>query len=442
MDAIMPTTTKPPLEKYPTIPPPSEATKEIETASTSNADTTSYVPSVLSLIEEPRHPTGPRIHILGDDLSSKYIAHAMSQIHEHVELLSWNPDERPRNIATKVPHKKGRPQWRVDANGAHTSGCSDSNSHIDQLVLTGAASQAVTALRKVEHRIDKNSTICLMSDGLGVLEDVRRQLFANRQHDEPNLLLGHMSHKITYNRKHNSIKEQKQGAMMITQAWGQRLDAQGAAEQMKLSAQAQGTLVEAMGSVPAFHSSWAEYDEWLRFKMPSVILGAVVEPTCVMFDSGYMDLLTNAPAFDTMHAMLEEILACLDHMHELQGSRVGDFIREPSQRTRILRRLISSKKRHPSPTWKMLKRGGYNDVNYLNGYFIRRGKQLGIPMVRNTMAHDIVKGLHQRRIQERDQWVDFEEKPLRVDQVSRWKPYGEETHWTQPKTDFKPPRDY
>lgn len=359
----------------------------------------------------------------------------MSRMHENVELMSWGKQDRWRNIETYVDSTED--SWsrerRIETNGAKIGRPSDSNEHIDQLVITGSARQAVPALQSVQHRIDQTSTICLMNEGLGVLEDVRQRIFAGRREDEPNLILGHMSHKIAYNRKHDSIREMRQGQTILTSAFGRSFEHEGAIEGLKQSAAADDAFARSMQSVAALQSSWTDYDVWLRFKMPEIILGAVVEPTCVMFDSTYQGLLKNERAFSIMHALLEEILAVLDNMPELHSSGIGDFIRTPSQRVRILRNLLYGRKNQQSATLKLLNRRGYTDVNYLNGYFIGRGRKLGLVLPRNTMARDIVTGLHQRKVEERDQWIDVEEKPLHIDQRSRWKPHGTETRWTTPR---------
>lgn len=415
----MPTTTKPPPE---------------------SPRTDLHVPPVLSLFQETPNAASPRIHILGDDLNSKYIAHAMSKMHEHVELMSlgkkYNMKTRSRNVETYAETQEGRSPGQerlVEHNGAKLGQASDSNAHIDQLVLTGPARHAVPALEKVRHRIDHTSTICLMNDGLGVLEDVRKRIFAGRREEEPNIIMGHMSHKIAYNRKHDSIREMRQGQTVITPAYGRAFAHEGAVDSLKQSAVADEAFVRSMETVEALHSSWAGYHDWLRFKMPEIILGAVVEPTCVMFDSTYHSLLKNEAAFMIMHTLLEEILAVLDTMPEVASSGVGDFIRTPSKRTRVIRNIVYGRKNQASATLKMLQRGGYTDVNYLNGYFIARGKALGIDLPRNTMTRDIVAGWHQRKKEDRDQWIDTEEKPLHIDQRSRWKPFGRETRWTTPR---------
>ncbi|KAG8415328.1 hypothetical protein J3458_009186 [Metarhizium acridum] len=96
------------------------------------------------------------------------------------------------------------------------------DSRIDQLVVSGRGQEAVEALQSVKNRIDGNTTVCLMNDGLGVLEDVRKKIFEGTD-AAPNFLLGHMSHRLAFNRTYDAVTQLKQGQTKLTFAEAPRM---------------------------------------------------------------------------------------------------------------------------------------------------------------------------------------------------------------------------
>lgn len=385
----------------------------IKTQTTTNAtsraqpDINSYVPSVLLPAEAARSPTVHKIHILGEDERSKFIAHALSGLYESVEMLGWTPRQystKYRNIQrARSANQRAAPV--VEKNAAIQEGeKKEDNSHIDQLILTGHGHEAVSALESVKNRITKDTTVCLMSDGLGVLEDVRRKVFAGSK-ATPDFLLGHMSHKLAFNRKFDAVKTLRFGQLMVTTPPTTTIRTQ----ELQRKVEMRTNFVKSLESVEDLNSSMAEYDQWLRFKLPSIIFNSVAETVCVLLDLSYQGLLQNPSADRMMNRLLSEIIEVLENMPELRGSIViRDFVQGRGIR-RLLYNEILAKRSQPSFLVRQLERGLPTDVNYLNGFFIRRGRQMGIDLRFNTMMTDMVKARHSQGVEKLNSYIPLEE---------------------------------
>lgn len=278
----------------------------------------------------------------------------------------------------------------------------DDNSHIDQLLVAGPGHEAVEALQSVKHRINKDTAVCLMTDGLGVLEEVRARVFQGTE-SSPSFLLGHMSHRLAFNRRHDSVKELRYGKTQLT-----FVDPFRPAQEVE-KRETRMNFVQALQGVKDLNSSLAPFDKWLHFKLPSVILDSVVEPVCVLLEIPYAGLLRNPAAQRIMHRLLAEIVSVVDKMPEVEGSAaIRDFIRGNRIKQLIYSRIMA-RRGASSELARQIQNGLPTDVDYLNGFFIRRGHQLGVQLPTNVLMRDMVKAKHSLAIEKLNSYIPVEE---------------------------------
>lgn len=324
-------------------------------------------------------------------------------------MIGWKreqPSPRYRNIQRSRRGKHGAELVTIEPNAAVDQPKED-DSHIEQLVVTGNGHEAVKALESVKHRLNEDSTVCLMNDGLGVLEDVRRRIF-NGTMQSPDFLLGHMSHRLSFNRKFDSVRQLRFGQLMMTPPHTTKIRTQ----ELQRKVETRNNFVETMAGCKALNSSIAEYDAWLRFKLPSVIFNSVVETTCVLLDEPYRGLLQNRAAERIMHHLLDEIITVLKMMPELRESAaIQEFVNGKSIRN-LLYNGIMAKQQQPSRMGQQLRKGLPTDVEYMNGYFIQRGQRLGLDLRYHIMMRDMVKARHSQEIERLNSYVPLEETSI------------------------------
>lgn len=372
-----------------------------------------YPPSVLLPAEAARSPTVHKIHILGDDARSKFIAHALSGVYDSVERLAWKKTStKYRNVQRK---RADRPSYAEPLAVMPQILANESDGHIDQLVVSGKAQDTIRALQSVKHRVDENTTICLMSDGLGVLEDVRKRIF-NAPDSAPNFLLGHMSHRFAYNRNLDSVKQLRVGEWQLTPGqWKGRTTSEQTKTETRLN------FVESLQQAQGLNTTMTPFDTWFRFKLPTVLFDSVVEPVCVLLDLPYEGLLQNRPAQRMMDKLLSEILVVVQNLPEVEGSTaLLDLVRGERAR-QILYHTIVGKKREPSHLVRTIRNGLPVDVDYLNGYFIRRAKQAGLSLPTNIMMREMVKAKHSQAVERMNSYIPLEETSIPSDQMYRYR---------------------
>ncbi|KAL7947795.1 ketopantoate reductase PanE/ApbA C terminal domain-containing protein [Trichoderma barbatum] len=291
----------------------------------------------------------------------------------------------------------------------------DDNSHIDQLLVAGSGHGAVEALQSVKHRIDKDTAVCLMTDGLGVLEEVRERVFKGAD-SSPNFLLGHMSHRLAFNRRQDSVKELRYGKTQLTYGNVSRLGRDVEKTDSRMN------FVQTLQGVRDLNSSLNPFDKWLHFKLPSVILDSIVEPVCVLLEIPYAGLLRNRAAQRMMHRLLDEIVMVVDNMPEVEGSAaIRDFIRGNRIKQLIYSRIMARKSVPHSELARQIQYGQPTDVDYLNGFFIQRGRQLGIELPTNVLMRDMIKAKHSLAIERLNSYVPIEETSVPSHQSFRYR---------------------
>ncbi|KAG9254207.1 uncharacterized protein F5Z01DRAFT_656265 [Emericellopsis atlantica] len=368
-------------------------------------DTTSGRPSVLVSKEAAaRTPLVHKIHILGEDIKSKWIAHALSEVHDQVELMAWTGRKtRYTNIRDRVRNKP------VEANRTLTATTQQEKDPepIKHLIVTGSGSQAKQSIHKVKDRLDENSTVCLMSHGLGVLEDVRNSFFRAKR-SRPDFLLGHMNHTLQLSRDNWAVEYVKRGAMKLTTPY-----AIDPTEENPDRVEQRVNFVKTLQTASVVNASLEKYDTWLRAKLPSLVYSAVAEPVSVMMGVPIKDLVHHPPARSIMGRLLKEIQKVLLKMPEVRGSQLISRFAQDLNAQNVLQGYIHRGRDRSTMTYQQcIDKGVPTDAKYLNGYFYKKGRKLGVYMPSHRLVWTVVEAKHGSAIYEANTLVPFEATSL------------------------------
>ena len=290
---------------------------------------------------------------------------------------------------------------------------SSSDEHIDHLLVTGKGQATVDMLKAIEHRVDENSTICIMNDGLGVLEDVKQNIFNGT--NQPKLMLGHMSHRIAYLDNAGTIRQLRDGQMQVTtpSLW---LDQQDMDE---YTADKRNGLVQSIGTARRLNLRHTRFDEWLRFKLPSVIFSAAAEPVCVLLDMRMDGLLQNNPARQLMWTVLDEITQVLENLPELEGSpTIRNYLRGTRMKQNLYSNIVAQKAR-PSALSYAIARNKPMDIDYTAGYFVKRAEEIGVKVGTLKMLLHTVKAKHSIQWEKHNSYIPIEETSVPSEMAHR-----------------------
>ncbi|OJD37410.1 2-dehydropantoate 2-reductase [Diplodia corticola] len=320
---------------------------------------------------------------------------AMPNRREHGKEIDYM-DDPMRTFISDVPNVT------PDGTTAPRGGGADSMEPIDNLIVTTKATTTVSAISAVKHRLSTSSTICFLQNGMGVIDEVNRDLFPDES-TRPNYMQGIISHGV-----HSSSPFTATHAGMGT---------------IQLGLLPRGPLAQNSGAPPSDdpghelggleHSIWALSSRYLLrtltrspalcavglsptdllcAQLEKLAVNCLINPITALIDVRNGALLHNFHFTRVMRLLLSEISLVIRSLPELQGMPNLDS-RFATSRLETMAMAVADKTRENiSSMLADTRRGLHTEVDYINGYIVKRGEEVGVRCVMNYMLACLVNG--------------------------------------------------
>ncbi|KAI0967767.1 hypothetical protein F4678DRAFT_474942 [Xylaria arbuscula] len=315
-------------------------------------------------------PLSNRVHIIGFGMHARYLAHA----------LTSTPDV-PVNIL--VHHPKPVRQWGIegrelslyDSRGVlvsssrvacprHISDYRDrqdkppqSSDYLDNIIIDTTSSAILPSLYGLSHLIDRQTTICLLQPGLGLMERINEVLFPDPL-ERPN----YMSNTLY------SIKDKRPGALYLH--WVPKFTDPALANSP--------IAYEGLQKTQHLINLFLPEPHFMTWKLPWLIFSSAADTICVILGCKYSQIHPNPHAMEMWEDILAESVNIVSQLPELQETpRRGEHYTVPSFRRKMRTYLV--------------RLGMDLPIDYFNGYLVKRAKELGLNHKYNSMATRMVK---------------------------------------------------
>jgi 2-dehydropantoate 2-reductase len=327
------------------------------------------------------------------------------------------------------------PMWKPHYDAATPGGMAEydvpadaETGHIHNLIVTIKASQTVGALLPLRHRLTADSTVLFLQDSMGILEQISEEVFPDKE-KRPNYMLGNNSHRVA---------EMHYGPMNFKVIYSHA----GTLSLSLLPRTSSGPLDEA-----AFHSKdpWAPSSHYLLrtllrsprlvataasptemhlSQLEKVAIHSIIQPLTALLDGTNASLLYNFSLTRVMRLLLAETSLVLRSLPEIKmhpntadrfaADRLETLVVDTAHRTGKLISPMLSETRH----------GLRTDIQYINGYIVKRGEELGIRCYMNYLIMQLVKGKQNMVDREHN-----EQLPLFVVPGDKGKEQDEDVGW-------------
>jgi ketopantoate reductase len=291
----------------------------------------------------------------------------------YAEYVNRNPDDRQPGKGEKRP-KDHYP--------------------ISHLIVTVPAASAVRSIYTILPRITSDTVVCFLQNGLGVAEAVNEAFFPNAL-DRPLYVLGHMTHTLAPKLGEPfTVSEINQGRLMLT-ALGHNLGHSQIRYHPPIERNDRiAHFINLMATVPRLQASGYSFEGMMMKKLKRLIVTSVLEPLTVVLNCNYEKLLKNTYANYMIDQLLGEILAVVARLPELRGStEIQSMIRRGDFRNHVYKRLMFLKN-SSSRMQVQTMRGHQTDIDFLNGYFVKRGREVGVRCPVNESVIMMAKARH------------------------------------------------
>ncbi|RAH68792.1 ketopantoate reductase family protein [Aspergillus aculeatinus CBS 121060] len=333
-------------------------------------------------------PRQPRVHVLGLGSIGTFTAHGLNEIAPTppaVTLLLHREslyDEYLRNssqttlhtVTGQTTHHRGYDleiynhtrTWHPPPPSNEPA-----TKPIDHLIVTVKATQTVAALRPLQPRLTPSSTILFLQNGCGTIDEVNEHLFPDPG-TRPNYIVGVISHGVTLNAP---FEVTHTGASAISLGKVPRQLAQPTQPSTDPQNE-ENYLLQSLPHSPLLTArTYTTYAEILQLQLEKLAVNAFCNPVCALHNAPNKFLFTQ-PAL--RRAVLAEVSAIVPRLPELRGvegvtarfalDRLEDTVNTVLERTR-------------ETTCSMvvdLRAGRETEVRFINGYWVRRGREVGV----------------------------------------------------------------
>ncbi|GAA5802846.1 2-dehydropantoate 2-reductase [Helicostylum pulchrum] len=312
------------------------------------------------------------IHILGTGAIGCFIGAVLKTHKSKVTLLLRSPahvtDFANRN--NTITYRRQDKAYQVEGYKSALIGDPEDMSPITSLVVATKAHHTLKALSPVASRLSSNSTILLLQNGMGVAEELVENFWPNGK--SPNILVGVNRHAVErldpYDVCHYSGFDDPD-ALNIGQ-----LPLPGQPSKPN------SDLIDTMLSIPEFNTkslSWSE----MRVKMlKKLIVNACINPVASVLMERNKSVLTNGGTA-LMTLICEEAFSVLKD--DLPGETVDSLME-------MVLEIAKDAGENKCSTLQDIHGLRLTEIDYLNGYLCKLGKQKGINTTANQALVDLI----------------------------------------------------
>jgi 2-dehydropantoate 2-reductase len=421
--------------------------KNDEPATASPPPDSSSPPSPSAAFYRTTPPLDPRIHILGVGNVGRFVAHALRGIPRpppitlllprYQRLLDWN--KSPRRL---VVHTEGEseardgfdvevaaPRMRVhgrEINSDPQPG--ESDEPINSLIVANKMPSVLQYLSAVKHRLSPRSVVCFMQNGMGLIERVNAEIFPDPK-TRPYYMIGVNSHGLSavagdpFATTHAGFgtislsimpheRDRPEAPYEPSPTLRPHPYSSPASEARSTSANSpdapgglpqptpattrwtpnQRYLLRTLLRTPILSATAFSPPDLLQLQLEKLAINCVVNPLTVMLDARNGAILYNFGITRTMRLLLAEISLVIRSLPELQYMPNLAKRFDPGRLETLVVGVANRTSDNISSMLADVRAGRLTEIDYINGYIVRRGEELGIRCLTNYFLLNLVKG--------------------------------------------------
>ena len=281
--------------------------------------------------------------------------------------------------------------------------------YMHAVIVTVKSKDTVAALRSVKHRLNALSTICLIQNGMGQIEELNREVFTDPS-TRPTYMLGVISHGVhlasNFVAIHAGFGTVALGVMRDLDKFPlppksppvpSSLSPSGRSrfyptDTDLYSALSSRYLLRTLTRSPILACAAFPTLDLLQLQLEKLAINAVMNPLTALLDLPNGRLLHNHALSKVQRLLLAEISLVLRSLPELEGVP-NVRMRFSPERLETLAMSVTAKTAENSSSMREdIRKGRGTEVEYINGYVVKRGEEMGVKCVLNYMLMQLVLG--------------------------------------------------
>ena len=250
------------------------------------------------------------------------------------------------------------------------------------LIVSVKASVTIQAVSKVAHRLCRDSSILFLQNGMGMLDELNGKLFPDVE-ARPNYVVGVISHGI-HRLKPYTVNHAGFGSIAVG------ILPRRPAESFHLPTSAR-YLVRTITRTPILAAVPFPPTDLLEQQLDKLAVNCIINPLTAVFDCTNGDLLDHYNVKRIMRLLLAEISLVIRSLPELEGVPNKSLRYDPKRLETMVVVVARRTSKNVSSMLHDVRFHSKTEIDYINGYIIRRGEEMGIKCVLNYMLLQMVK---------------------------------------------------
>ena len=256
------------------------------------------------------------------------------------------------------------------------------NTTIWNLVVSVKAPNTVIALSRVAHRLCRDSTITFLQNGMGIIDEVNRQLFPDVE-ERPNYVLGVISHGVIRISPY-SVRHAGFGTIAI----GIQPRKKGSIERFPPTAR---YIVRTITRTPLLAAVPMGPTEFQEQQLDKLAVNSVINPLTAICDCTNGQLIENFFFLRVFRLLLAETSLVIRSLPELKGIPNVNLRYDPERLEKVVIGIATNTAENVSSMLQDVRVHKKTEIDYINGYIVRRGEEMGIKCITNFLVMQLVK---------------------------------------------------
>ncbi|KAI9795745.1 MAG: hypothetical protein M1833_006838 [Piccolia ochrophora] len=351
----------------------------------------------------------PRIHILGLGNIGNLVAHALGGVlpqrppitllaHRSQQAREWVKAGRQIELITNgVASRRGGYDFelipaRGDADHSDLVDLDDAaTGPISNVIVCTKAFNVTAALSEIQHRLTPDSTILFTQNGMGVVDEVNRGLFKNPD-SRPKYLYAIVFHGLytngPFSTVHAGIASVTLGAIPRRAFSTQQFAGEG----LDSSDQHSCYLTDVMLRDPSLNVKIVSPTELLHTQLVKLAVNAVINPLTSVLDCFNGELFADKATNALITCLIQETSSVLQALPEVKTLSKSERERfRPEKLTSEVQNTAQATTRNRSSMLQDIAKNRKTEIDYINGYIVRRGKEVKIECKMNSALVEMIK---------------------------------------------------
>ena len=360
----------------------------------------------LQVENEAKKTVSRRIYMLGLGKVGKFVAHSLAGIpnrppitllfHNQGLFRMWDRHGRTMELQQHGTSEK-REGFEVSlAESTHEEARKrqEEGDVIYNLILSVKSHATVAALSTVAHRLTSESTVLFLQDGMGILDEVNEKVFPDAN-TRPSYMIGLSTYRLRSEGQF-TISRHGVGTMALgslSESSPLPVDSPAPMHWSRNEiTPSTRYLLRTLTRTPILAAMGLSSIDLFQLQLERLAVQSVIDPLSVMFDCKNGELLDNKSITRVMRLLLSEISLVIRSLPELQNLPNLNVRFSPAKLEYQVVSIARTTANNESSMVRDMNKSRKTEIEYLNGYIVRRGEELGIQCVMNYMLMQLIKG--------------------------------------------------